>query len=160
VFGLEYFWPTTFIYWLLFTVTSTMTFAIAHRVIRRFHLCNFISAHIELLVEEVALSQVFPRLLSLSPVSINISSPTLLVYDSSNWQFPLISQNFIYQPSTLLSKTEIAVVNHWWRCSLNSKYCPGQRGFKFVAPCKAFTNVRCTVTGIEMLNKIIIVLWP
>jgi len=84
VFGREYLWPTIFIYWLLCTVTSTKPFAVAQTVIRRFRLRSSIAAHMGLLVEKVALPRVFPRILGLSPFSITISSPMLLVYDSSN----------------------------------------------------------------------------
>jgi hypothetical protein len=98
-------------YWLLFTVTSTKPFAIAQTVIRRFLLRNFISALMWLLAEGVALPRVFPRTLSLSPVSISAAFPMLLVYDSSNWQCLLTAQKFICQPSTLLSKTQTAIVN-------------------------------------------------
>jgi hypothetical protein len=84
VFGREYVWPTTFIYWLLFAVTSTKPFALAQTVIRGFGLRISIAAHMGLLVEKVAQPRVFPRILGLSSFSITISSPMLLVYDSSN----------------------------------------------------------------------------
>ena len=160
MFGREYFWPIIFIYWLLFTVPSTVPFAIAQKLVRRFCLCSSISAYMGLLVDKVTLPRVFPRIVGPYPVSTTISSPTLILYDSSNGQCRLLTQKFIYLPSSLLSKTETAIVNTWWCYDLNSNYCPGRRGVKFVAPCKAFMNVRCTEPGIEKLNTRIISMWP
>jgi hypothetical protein len=39
------------------------------------------------------------------------------------------------------------------RCwGLNSMYCLGQRGFKFVVPLNVFTTVQCTEVSIERLK--------